>query len=93
MAVFLSRWLVSALGPYINVVAGAAHQPWSVFTAWGVAGELVWVGLYVGIGYCFTGNLQEASGVAVNALGFMAMGAVALGLGWWLFSTLRIDET
>ncbi|NMD08641.1 MAG: DedA family protein [Phyllobacteriaceae bacterium] len=91
VAVFLSRWLVSALGPYVNVVAGAAHQPWAVFTAWGIAGEIVWVGLYVGIGYSFTGNLHEASAAAVNALGFMAAGSVALGLGAWLFSILKSD--
>lgn len=32
VAVFLSRWQVSALGPYVNFAAGAANQPWLVFT-------------------------------------------------------------
>ena len=81
VAVFLTRWLVSALGPYVNVAAGAAQQPWANFTLWGVLGELVWVGLYVGLGYYFAGNLSEASGMAINVLGFMGAGAVALGLG------------
>jgi membrane-associated protein len=92
IAIFLTRWLFSALGPYMNLAAGAARQPWAQFTIWGVAGETVWVGLYVTLGYVFTGNLQAASSMAVETLGFLAAGAVALGLGAWLVMTLRAER-
>ena len=92
IAVFFSRWLVSALGPYVNVTAGAAGLAWLHFTLWGIAGEAVWVGVYVGLGYQFTGNLTEASSMALNVLGFLAAGAVALGLGYWLLQTLRAER-
>lgn len=91
-AVFLSRWLVSALGPYVNVAAGAARQPWILFTVWGVAGEAVWVGIYVGLGYVFAGNLEAASGLAVDVLGMLAAGAVAIGLAVWLVHALKRDD-
>ena len=91
IAVFLTRWLFSALGPYVNLAAGASRQPWPVFTLWGIAGEAVWVGLYVGLGYGFTGNLEAASTLAVDILGMLAAGAVAVGLGYWLVSTLRAE--
>jgi membrane-associated protein len=92
LAVFLSRWLVSALGPYVNLAAGAAGLAWVHFTIWGVVGEAAWVGLYVGLGYSFTGNLAAASTMALNLLGFIGAGAVALGLGYWLISTLRAEQ-
>jgi membrane-associated protein len=92
IAIFLTRWLFSALGPYVNLAAGAARQPWGQFTAWGVAGEVVWVGLYISLGYAFTGNLEAASAMAVEMLGFLAAGAVAMGLGLWLFVTLRAER-
>jgi membrane-associated protein len=92
IAVFLSRWLVSALGPYVNLAAGAARQPWGRFTAWGVAGEAVWVGLYVGLGYVFTGNIAAASELAVNVLGMLAAGVVAIGLGAWLVAAVRAER-
>ncbi len=92
VAVFFSRWLVSALGPYVNLAAGAASQSWVQFTLWGVAGEAVWVGLYVGLGYAFTGNIEAASSMAVNMLGFLAAGTVALGLAAWLIATLRAER-
>lgn len=92
VAVFLSRWLFSALGPYVNISAGAAGQPWAKFTLWGVAGEAVWVILYVGIGYAFTGNLQAAADLAADMLGLLAAGAVALGAAVWLAITLRAER-
>jgi membrane-associated protein len=92
IAIFLTRWLFSALGPYVNLAAGAARQPWGQFTAWGVAGEVVWVGLYISLGYAFTGNLEAAAAMALEMLGFLAASAVAMGLGLWLFVTLRAER-
>ena len=93
VAVFFSRWLVSALGPYVNVAAGAAGLSWARFTLWGVLGESVWTGLYVGLGYGFTGNLAAASDLAWTILAFAGAAAVAIGLGYWLFTILRHDGT
>lgn len=92
VAVFLSRWLVSALGPYVNLAAGAAGLSWPRFTLWAVMGEAVWVGLYLGTGYSFAGNLQAASDMALDLLGFLAAGAVAIGLAWWLLATVRAER-
>lgn len=92
IAVFLSRWLFTALGPYVNLAAGAARQPWWHFTLWGVIGEGVWVGIYIGVGYVFTGNLAAASSMALDVIGILAGGVVAFGLGYWLFSTLRAES-
>jgi membrane protein DedA with SNARE-associated domain len=39
-----------------------------------VPGELVWVSLYTGLGYYFTGNLEAASAMAVDILGMLAAG-------------------
>lgn len=92
VAVFLSRWLVSALGPYVNLAAGAAGLDWRRFTLWGILGEAVWVSLYVGLGKTFAGNLEAASAQAGNLLGFFAAGAVALGLGYWLRAAIRSER-
>lgn len=91
IAVFLSRWLVSALGPYVNLAAGAAGLSWHRFTLWAVMGEAVWVGLYLGVGYSFAGNLQAASDMALDLLGFLAAGAVAIGLALWLVALVRAE--
>ncbi len=92
LAVFLTRWLLSALGPYANLVTGATGFRWLPFTAAGVAGEGVWVGVYVGAGYAFGGNLEAATQFAGSIIGFLAAGAVALGLGLWLLRLARQER-
>ena len=86
---FLSRWLFSPLGPYVNFGAGAARLPWWTFLIWGTAGEVVWLTIYTGLGYAFAGQLEEASDLALNALMAIGAAAVAIGLGIWLFGTRR----
>ncbi|WP_102226509.1 DedA family protein [Acidimangrovimonas sediminis] len=87
--IFLSRWLFSPLGPWMNFAAGAARLSWRRFTLAGVAGETVWVALYVGTGAGFAGNLTAAMDLLGSSLGFLAAGAVTLGLGLWLRQALR----
>jgi membrane-associated protein len=84
-AVFFSRWLVSPLGPWVNLLAGSTRYGWARFTAAGVAGETVWAGLYVGTGYAFAGNIEAASSLLGSALGMIGGAGAVLGLGYWLF--------
>ena len=83
--VFLSRWLVSPLGPYINFIGRAARLNRLKFTAWGIAGEAVWVGLYTGLGYTFSGQIAMVADIAANISGLLAALAGAGALGWLVF--------
>ncbi|WP_444451790.1 DedA family protein [Rhodobacter capsulatus] len=89
VAIFLTRWLFSALGPWVNLAAGASGYGHARFTLADIAGEAVWVTLYVGLGITFGANLQAAADLAGNALGLMATGVIALLLGLWLIRALR----
>jgi membrane-associated protein len=91
-AVFLSRWLFSPLGPYMNLVTGAAGMAWLRFTLWDIAGEAVWITLYLGLGYTFSGQIEAVASLAANFSGTLAAGAVTLGLGLWLRAALRSDN-
>ncbi len=85
VAVFFSRWLFSPLGPWVNIAAGASGFAHRSFTLAGIAGEAVWVGLYVTVGFVFGANLQAAADLAGSMLGLLAAGAVAAVLGTWLW--------
>lgn len=88
VAVFLSRWLFSPLGPWVNLTAGSTRYPWARFTVAGVAGEAVWAGLYVGMGYGFGGNIEAASEMLGSILGVLAGGAAVIFLGLWLRASM-----
>lgn len=84
IGVFLSRWLFSPLGPWVNLTAGSTGYGWTRFALAGVAGELVWAGIYVGMGYGFSGSLEQASSTLGSALGLIAAATAMVFLGLWL---------
>lgn len=87
--IFFTRWLITPVGPWANFAAGATGFSYPRFTFWAVAGEVVWVGLYVLLGYGFAGNIEAASDMAGSTLGIMAGIAAMLGFGWWLINARR----
>jgi len=91
-SVFFSCWLVAPLGPYVNYVSGVSRLYWPRFALWGAAGELFWVGIYVGLGYSFADNLAQISGLLGNLSGFLVAVVVTLGLGLWLVRASKIRD-
>lgn len=77
IAVFLTRWLLSPLGPYVNLAAGAARMTWRRFSLASLAGESLWVALYLGLGAGATPYLTQLWPMISDALGLLAALAVA----------------
>ena len=84
-AVFLSRWLFSPLGPYVNAAAGFARMRWGRFTTMSALGEGVWVALYTGLGFVFAGQLGMVADVLGNSVGLLTSGLIAVLAGVFLF--------
>lgn len=82
VGVFLSRWLVSPIGPYVNVVAGATGLNWYVFTTAAVIGEIVWVSIYVGLGFVFASNLERATSLAQDTLSSIGAFMIATAISY-----------
>lgn len=83
-SVFFSCWLVAPLGPYVNYVSGLTRFRWLRFALWGVAGEIVWVGLYVSLGYIFGNNITALSSLLGNISGMLVAAVAVIGLGYAL---------
>jgi len=88
-SVFLSCWLVAPLGPYMNYVCGLTKFGWTRFALWGILGEIVWVSIYVGLGYVFADNITELASMMGNASGFITALVVVIVLGWWLMRAAK----
>lgn len=87
--IFFSRWLVTELGPWINVTSGITGYPWRRFLLWGVSGEILWVVVYVGLGYTFSDRVQYLAEILGN-LAWVILGlVVALLLGWKVMRYFR----
>jgi membrane protein DedA with SNARE-associated domain len=87
--IFFSRWLVTALGPWLNVTSGIARYPWRHFIFWDVLGEVLWVVLYVMLGYFFSDRVQYIAELLGN-LGWAILAfIVAAILGWKVLRYFR----
>jgi len=84
-AVFLTRWLFSPLAPYVNLSAGATAMAWPRYTLANATGEVIWVALYVSLGYAFTTQIEEISDTLGNLIWALSAGVVTLALAviWW----------
>jgi len=85
LAVFLSRWLISPLGPYVNFAAGAAQVSWLRFSLPGAAGEVIWVGLYIGLGWFFAGQVADLGQTTTTVGLALAAAVLAFLLGRMLW--------
>jgi membrane protein DedA with SNARE-associated domain len=92
VGIFFSRWLITPLGPWLNITSGATEYAWKKFVFWDIAGEIVWVVLYVALGYIFSDSVQEVAEFAGNITwGFFGLIITAI-LGWKLFQYFRGDD-
>ena len=83
--VFFTRWLLSPVGPAVNVVAGVAAYPWTRFAPLSLAGEALWVLLFMAIGAAAGRGVEELAAVAGNLSWFLVALLAAAVLGWHLF--------
>jgi membrane protein DedA with SNARE-associated domain len=87
--IFFSRWLVTGLGPSLNVTSGIARYPWQRFIFWDVLGEVLWVGLYVMLGYLFSDRVQYIADILGNLAWAILALIIAIIFGWKLFRYYR----
>ena len=87
--IFLSRWLVAALGPWVNLTSGIAAYPWQRFLFWDLLGQLLWVAIYVIMGYVFSDRVQAMVEVLGNLAWVIAGLILTAILGWNLVRYVR----
>lgn len=75
--VFLSRWLMTPVGPVINLTSGMARYPLLAFFCFDALGEIVWVLLYVTLGRLFSDQVQTLS-AALGNFTWVIVGVVVL---------------
>ena len=87
--IFLTRWLFTPLGPFVNLLSGASEVPWPQFLAWDIAGEFIWVVLYVSIGRFVAAEVQTIGAVANDIMWVLALLAAAGVIAWKIVEIRR----
>src|ERR1700722_10735061 len=61
--IFITGWLLTPLGPWINLARGAAAYPWRQFIFWDSLGEVTGAVIYISIGRIFSDRVMAMDAV------------------------------
>ena len=56
--IYITRWLLSALGPWVNLASGTAGYPWHRFLFWDILGEITGAAVYISLGRFFSDRVM-----------------------------------
>jgi membrane protein DedA with SNARE-associated domain len=87
--IFITRWLISPLGPWINLASGMAGYPWHQFLFWDILGEMTGVAVYISLGRFFSDRVMALDAVQSNMTWAIAGLLAAFILGYQLLAYLR----
>jgi membrane protein DedA with SNARE-associated domain len=83
MAVYLTRFLITALAVPVNLIAGGSGIRFRRFMTFDALGEMTWIILYGGLGFWF-GTQWEVVNDFISSFGGLLLGLVFLIGGIWL---------
>ncbi len=89
LAIFLTRFLIVALGGAINLLAGLEQYPYRNFLFWDVSGQILGAIIPLGLGYIFAESWEEAAGLFGAFSGFFLAFLTAIILSLVLLRMIR----
>jgi membrane protein DedA with SNARE-associated domain len=87
--IFVTRWLLSPLGPWINLASGTAGYPWRRFLFWDILGEITGAVVFISLGWFFSDRVMALYGVLGDLTWAIAALLAAIILGYQLLAHLR----
>jgi membrane protein DedA with SNARE-associated domain len=87
--IFVTRWLLSPLGPWINLASGTAGYPWHCFLFWDILGEITGAVVFVSLGRFFSDRVMALYGVLGDLTWAVAGLLAAAIIGYQLLANLR----
>jgi len=89
LAIFLTRFLIVALGGAINLLAGLEQYPYPNFLFWDVSGQILGAIISLGLGYIFAESWEEAASLFGAFSGFFLAFLTAVILSLVLVRMIR----
>jgi membrane-associated protein len=91
--IFLTRWLLSPLGPWVNLASGIAQYPWTRFLLWDILGEFFGVALYISLGEIFSDRVMALDSVQGDVTWAVMALTIAVLIGRALWGYTRQEHT
>jgi membrane protein DedA with SNARE-associated domain len=89
IAVIISRFPLSALGPWINIAAGATQIAWNRFSLGVLLGDAIWIMTYLGAGAFFASHVKDVGATMTSLMGALAAFAAVWLIARYLWGRYR----
>ena len=83
--IFFSRWLVTPLGPWVNLASGIAEYSWARFLIWDLVGEFLCALIYILLGRVFSDRVLTLDDLLGDFSWALVALIAAIAIGWKLF--------
>lgn len=87
--IFITRWLLTPLGPWVNLASGTIGLSWHRFLFWDSLGEITGAAIFISLGRYFSDRVVALSGILGDMTWTFAALVAAIVLGVRLFAFLR----
>lgn len=88
-SVFVSRFLLTPVALPVNLLAGSTGYAWTRFMTAVVAGQLIWIFLFGGIGHYFANQWADISQLVGDVAGLLLGVALVTAGIWAVVKSLR----
>lgn len=72
-AIFYSRFVLTHLGPSINILSGLSRIPYKKFITYDILGEILYAIIFVGLGYTFANQWEMISSISQDIITILVL--------------------
>jgi membrane-associated protein len=87
--IFITRWLLTPLGPWINLACGTTGFPWRRFLFWDALGETTGAAIFIFIGRIFSDRVMAMDAMLGDITWALVALVAAVILGYQLLAYRR----
>lgn len=87
--VFFTRFLIAAMGPFVNAAAGITEYKFWTFSLFVALGELFWTCIYLGLGYWFGDSFETIVPIVTQFGQFFTYIAILIITVYFLIKAIK----
>jgi len=87
--VFLTRFVMGAMGPFVNAAAGISKYKLLTFSLFAGLGELFWTSLYLGLGYWFGDSWESIVPIVTDFGQILTYIAILIIILYFLIKSIK----
>lgn len=87
--IFYSRFLLSAIAPFVNAACGISRYKFSAFSIYAILGNFLWTIIYLGLGYYFSDYWVVLIPLVTSGGEFLTFITIIIVIIYWILKRVK----